>query len=87
MNAFRNLAYWVVILVILGAAGFGIKELLNPGEAAPSPVAKPKPQPTMPVLPEFQVVYKHNDNDEPIAPQTASTAASSLVGLAAPVAV
>ena len=78
MNAFRKLAYWVVILVVLGAAGFGIKELLNPGEAAPSPLAQLKPQPTMPVLPEFQVVYKHNDNDEPIAPQTASTAAAPM---------
>lgn len=78
MGAFRKLAYWVVILVVLGAAGFGIKELLNPGEAAPSPLAQPKPQPTMPVLPEFQVVYKHNDNDEPIAPQTASTAAAPM---------
>ena len=64
MNAFRNLAYWVVILVVLGAAGFGIKELLNPGEPAPSPLAQPKPQPTLPVLPEFQVVYKHNDIEE-----------------------
>jgi flagellar motor protein MotB len=64
MNAFRKLAYWVVILVILGGAGFGIKELLNPGEPAPSPLAQPKPQPSLPVLPEFQVVYKHNDMEE-----------------------
>lgn len=64
MNAFRKLAYWVVILVVLGAAGFGIKELLTPGEPAPSPLAQPKPQPSLPVLPEFQVVYKHNDIEE-----------------------
>ena len=64
MNAFRKLAYWVVILVVLGGAGFGIKELLNPGEPAPSPLAQPKPQPSLPVLPEFQVVYKHNDMEE-----------------------
>ena len=63
-NAFRKLAYWVVILVVLGGAGFGIKELLNPSEPAPSPLAPAKPQPSMPVLPEFQVVYKHNDAEE-----------------------
>jgi flagellar motor protein MotB len=83
MNAFRKLAYWVVILVVLGAAGFGIKELLNPGEPAPSPLAQPKPQPTMPVLPEFQVVYKHNDNEESSKenfnmPQSASPAAAPM---------
>ena len=78
MNAFRKLAYWVVILVVLGAAGFGIKELLNPGEPAPSPLAQPKPQPTMPVLPEFQVVYKHNDNEEPIASQANISASAPM---------
>ena len=83
MNAFRKLAYWVVILVVLGAAGFGIKELLNPGEAAPSPLAKPKPQPSLPVLPEFQAVYKHNDNEESSKenfsiPQSASAAAAPM---------
>ncbi|MCX6961413.1 MAG: helix-turn-helix domain-containing protein [Verrucomicrobia bacterium] len=78
MNAFRKLAYWVVILVVLGAAGFGIKELLNPGEPAPSPLAQPKPQPTMPVLPEFQVVYKHNDNEEPIAAQANISASAPM---------
>lgn len=71
MNAFRKLAYWVVILVVLGGAGYGIKELLNPSDPAPSPLAQAKPQPTMPVLPEFQVVYKHNDNEE-LATETAS---------------
>ena len=78
MNAFRKLAYWVVILVVLGAAGFGIKELLNPGEPAPSPLAQPKPQPTMPVLPEFQVVYKHNDNEEPIVSQANISASAPM---------
>ncbi|MFM8831212.1 MAG: helix-turn-helix domain-containing protein [Spartobacteria bacterium] len=80
MTAFRKLAYWVVILVVLGGAGFGIKELLNPGEPAPSPLAQPKPQPSLPVLPEFQVVYKHNDMEETSAgnistPQAAQTTA------------
>ncbi len=70
MNAFRKLAYWVVILIFVGVAGFFIKEQINPGEHAPSPLAQPKPQPTMPVLPEFQVVYKHNENEEPIASHT-----------------
>lgn len=83
MNAFRKLAYWVVILVVLGAAGFGIKELLKPGEPAPSPLAKPKPQPSLPVLPEFQAVYKHNDNEESSKenfnmPQSASPAAAPM---------
>lgn len=79
-NAFRKLAYWVVILVVLGGAGFGIKELLNPGEPAPSPLAQAKPQPTMPVLPEFQVVYKHNDSDEPVqeSPAPSPTPAPSI---------
>jgi excisionase family DNA binding protein len=83
MNTFRQLAYWVVILVVLGAAGFGIKELLNPGEPAPSPLTKPKPQPSLPVLPEFQAVYKHNDNEESSKenfslPQSASPAAAPM---------
>lgn len=83
MNAFRKLAYWVVILVVLGAAGFGIKELLNPGEPAPSPLAKPKPQASLPVLPEFQAVYKHNDNEESskenfTIPQSASASAAPM---------
>jgi excisionase family DNA binding protein len=64
MNAFRKLAYWVVILVVLGGAGFGIKELLKPSEPGPSALARPKPQPSLPVLPEFQVVYKHNDIED-----------------------
>jgi excisionase family DNA binding protein len=81
MNAFRKLAYWVVILIVLGAAGFSIKELLNPGKPAPSPLAKPKP--SLPVLPEFQAVYKHNDNEESSKenfnmPQAASPAAASM---------
>ena len=78
MNAFRKLAYWVVALVTLGVAGFFIKEALTPGEPAPSPLAQPKPQPTMPVLPEFQVVYKHNENEEPIASQTTIPAAAPM---------
>jgi excisionase family DNA binding protein len=64
MNTFRKLAYWVVILVVLGGAGFGIKELLKPSEPGPSALARPKPQPSLPVLPEFQVVYKHNDIED-----------------------
>jgi excisionase family DNA binding protein len=71
-NAFRKLAYWVVILVVLGAAGFGIRELLAPKTSNPSPLAQPKPKPTMPVLPEFQVVYKHNETEEPSQANTSA---------------
>jgi excisionase family DNA binding protein len=78
MNAFRKLAYWVVILVVLAGAGFGINEFLKPGKPAPSPLAQPKPQPAKPVLPDFQVVYKHNDNEEPIAPQTTNPAVAPM---------
>ncbi|MEI8294207.1 MAG: helix-turn-helix domain-containing protein [bacterium] len=81
-NAFRKLSYWLVILVVLGAAGFGIKQFLAPGKPAPSPLAPSKPQPKVPVLPDFQVVYKHNDTEDiaagnsqsPVAP-TAPTRA------------
>ena len=64
MNAFRKLAYWTVILVVLVVAGFGISVIWNPAQTAPSPLAKPKPQPSPPVMPDFQAVYKHNDDEE-----------------------
>ncbi len=83
LNAFRKLAYWVVILVVLGGAGFGIKELLNPNEPAPSPLAPAKPQPSLPVLPEFQVVYKHNDADE-LAKESPASAPVAIAPIAAP---
>jgi excisionase family DNA binding protein len=76
-NTFRKLAYWLVILAVLGGAGYGIKELLQPSELTPSPLAKPKPQATTPVLPEFQVVYKHNDSDDIAADAPRSSAPSS----------
>lgn len=82
INTFRKLAYWVVILVVLGGAGFGIKELLNPSEPAPSPLAQAKPQPTMPVLPEFQVVYKHNDTEEIVQETSAPPAAAPAPSIA-----
>ena len=82
-NAFRKLAYWVVILVVLGGAGFGIKELLNPSEPAPSPLAPAKPQASLPVLPEFQVVYKHNDAEE-LAKETPTPAPTPAASIAAP---
>ncbi len=82
-NAFRKLAYWVVILVVLGGAGFGIKELLNPSEPAPSPLAPPKPQTSLPVLPEFQVVYKHNDAEE-LAKENSTPAPTPVASIAAP---
>lgn len=64
-GALKNLFYGVVVVGVLVLAGFGVKSILIPPQmATPSGADAPK-APYVPPLPEFQVVYKHNEPDEP----------------------
>ena len=64
IGVLKKLVYWVVVLVVLGLAGVGVKSMLipistlpiltSPDEAAMAEAA---------ALPEFQVVYRHNEEE------------------------
>lgn len=69
-SLFKKLAYTVLALGLLALAGMGIKSLLIPISLLDSvtpPVAATLPK--LPPLPEFPLVYKHNDPDE-ITPES-----------------
>jgi len=69
-SLFKKLAYTVLGLGLLALAGMGIKSLLIPISLLDSvtpPVAATLPK--LPPLPEFPLVYKHNDPDE-ITPES-----------------
>ena len=69
-SLFKKLAYTVLALGLLGLAGMGIKSLLIPISLLDSvtpPAASTLPK--LPPLPEFPLVYKHNDPDE-ITPES-----------------
>ena len=69
-SLFKMLAYTVLALGLLGLAGMGIKSLLIPISLLDSvtpPAASTLPK--LPPLPEFPLVYKHNDPDE-ITPES-----------------
>lgn len=62
-QAIKKLTYWAVVLVVLALAGLGVKSMLVP--VSTGPVASlDKAQPEIPALPEFQVVYRHNEEDD-----------------------
>lgn len=64
-SLFKKLAYTVLALGLLALAGMGIKSLLIPISLLDSltpPVAATLPK--LPPLPEFPLVYKHNDPEE-----------------------
>jgi excisionase family DNA binding protein len=69
-SLFKKLAYTVLALGLLGLAGMGIKSLLIPItllDSVTPPAASTLPK--LPPLPEFPLVYKHNDPDE-ITPES-----------------
>ena len=69
-SLFKKLAYTVLAIGLLGLAGMGIKSLLIPITLLDSltpPAASTLPK--LPPLPEFPLVYKHNDPDE-ITPES-----------------
>ena len=86
---FKKLLYSVLVLAVLGLAGMGIKNLLIPisilDSVAPSASA---PLPKLPALPDFQVVYKHNEPEEatPANTLTPDKATRPIQAVAAPVA-
>jgi excisionase family DNA binding protein len=62
LDGVKKLTYWVVVLGVLALAGLGVRSLLVPVSTAPTVAST---VPAAPALPEFQVVYKHNEPDEP----------------------
>ena len=62
-QAVKKLAYWVVVLVVLALAGLGVKSMLVPVTTGPV-AALDRALPEVPALPEFQVVYRHNEEDD-----------------------
>jgi excisionase family DNA binding protein len=62
-QAIKKLTYWVVVLIVLALAGLGVKSMLVPVSSTPV-AAIDKAVPEVPALPEFQVVYRHNEEDE-----------------------
>lgn len=66
MGAIRKLTYWVVVLAVLVLAGVGVKSILIPVQPVTVPSLEGLATEPTPALPEFQVVYKHNDPEETI---------------------
>lgn len=62
LDGVKKLTYWIVVLGVLALAGLGVRSLLVPVSTAPATAST---TPAAPALPEFQVVYKHNEPDEP----------------------
>lgn len=101
LGAIKKLAYWAVVLVVLAMAGVGVKSMLVPISTQPMVGISEEPATTeTPALPEFQVVYRHNEEETlkednlavptppPSAPASAapttSTKAMDTVALQAP---
>jgi flagellar motor protein MotB len=61
LDGVKKLTYWVVVIGVLALAGLGVRSILVPPTAPPPTAAVP----AAPALPEFQVVYKHNEPEEP----------------------
>jgi excisionase family DNA binding protein len=66
MGAIRKLTYWVVVLIVLVLAGIGVRSILVPVQPVTVPSLDGLTAEATPSLPEFQVVYKHNDPEESI---------------------
>jgi len=64
IGALKKLVYWVVVLLVLALAGVGVKSMLVPISTQPIVgIAEEVVTPEAPALPEFQVVYRHNEED------------------------
>jgi excisionase family DNA binding protein len=60
----KKMVYWVVVLVVLGLAGVGVKSMLIP--ISTLPISETPDETAMAeaaALPEFQVVYRHNEEE------------------------
>ncbi|MFM8363601.1 MAG: helix-turn-helix domain-containing protein [Verrucomicrobiota bacterium] len=92
LQAIKKLAYWVVVLVVLALAGLGVKSMLVPVPTLPV-ASTEKAAPEVPALPEFQVVYRHNEEEdikqdnlavptpppaEPVAPAAPATTSTPM---------
>jgi excisionase family DNA binding protein len=64
-SVLKKAAYAVIIIGVVGLAGIGVKSMLVPPVTNTSSLDGLSQTPTAtPTLPEFQVVYKHNEPDE-----------------------
>ncbi len=63
LQAVKKLAYWIVVLVVLALAGIGVKSMLVPVPTLPVASTETAAQ-DVPALPEFQVVYRHNEEED-----------------------
>jgi excisionase family DNA binding protein len=63
LQVVKKLAYWVVVLVVLALAGIGVKSMLAPVPTLPVASTETAAQ-EVPALPEFQVVYRHNEEED-----------------------
>ena len=64
VGAIKKLVYWVVVLLVLALAGVGVKSMLIPISTQPIVgITEEVVAPDAPALPEFQVVYRHNEED------------------------
>lgn len=61
----RKISYWVLVLVVLGLAAFGIKGLLVPPTTEPQVASLPQQLPSLPEFNDMPVVYRHNDTAQP----------------------
>jgi excisionase family DNA binding protein len=64
VGVLKKLVYWVVVLVVLGLAGVGVKSMLIPISTLPIPITPDEAaMAEAAALPEFQVVYRHNEEE------------------------
>lgn len=101
LGALKKLVYWAVVLIVLALAGIGVKSMLLPISTQPTAgIPEDSAAPSAPALPEFQVVYRHNEEESlkednlavPTPPPTTpaptkpltSTAVVDIVALQAP---
>jgi flagellar motor protein MotB len=63
-DSLKKLGYWVVVLIVLALAGIGVKSMLIPISTQPlAGIPEEAASPEAPALPEFQVVYRHNEEE------------------------
>jgi len=63
-DSLKKLVYWVAVLIVLALAGVGVKSMLIPISTQPlAEIPAEAASPEAPALPEFQVVYRHNEEE------------------------
>lgn len=64
IGVLKKMVYWVVVLFVLGLAGVGVKSMLIPISTLPIPTTPDETaMAEAAALPEFQVVYRHNEEE------------------------